>query len=127
MTPIYIPEYSSIEQSVSPFVKLKLSSRPYGQYANVINNPTLKKLFIENTMSLGLDGMVDERTMIPRGSTDMGNVSYEVPSIHPMFAIETKRGNHTKEFTVATGQSFIFWLQSFICDVFHIRSRQTLK
>ncbi len=33
------------------------------------------------------------------GSTDMGNVSYVVPSIHPMFAIGSGEVNHTREFT----------------------------
>jgi metal-dependent amidase/aminoacylase/carboxypeptidase family protein len=37
------------------------------------------------------------------GSTDMGNVSYTVPSIHPFYALETKGANHTQEFTVASG------------------------
>jgi amidohydrolase len=35
------------------------------------------------------------------GSTDMGNVSYVVPAIHPMFAIPTEAGNHTAGFTAA--------------------------
>ena len=35
-------------------------------------------------------------------STDMGNVSYEVPSIHPMVSIETYGAvNHQKEFAAA--------------------------
>ena len=34
-------------------------------------------------------------------STDMGNVSHVVPSIHPMFAIPTEAGNHTPGFTAA--------------------------
>lgn len=33
------------------------------------------------------------------GSTDMGNVSHVVPSIHPMFGIETLFGNHHPSFT----------------------------
>ena len=37
-------------------------------------------------------------------STDMGNVSYEVPSIHPMFYIGTDTLNHTREFTASTGK-----------------------
>lgn len=37
------------------------------------------------------------------GSTDMGNVSYVVPSIHPMFGIHTTASNHTVEFTEAAG------------------------
>ena len=40
---------------------------------------------------------------LPSGSTDMGNVSHVVPSIHTFFSINTKAGNHTHEFTSATG------------------------
>ena len=36
------------------------------------------------------------------GSTDMGNVSYVKPSIHPMFKIGNAM-NHTVEFTAAAG------------------------
>lgn len=32
---------------------------------------------------------------IPGGSTDMGNVTYVVPGIHPTFGIEAANGNHT--------------------------------
>ena len=39
------------------------------------------------------------------GSTDMGNVSYVVPSIHPMFNINTKAPNHSREFTADAGKS----------------------
>ena len=36
-------------------------------------------------------------------STDMGNVSYKVPSIHPVFSIGNGRvGNHTPEFTTVS-------------------------
>ena len=37
------------------------------------------------------------------GSTDMGNVSYEVPSIHPLYYIGTDAVNHTNEFAAAAG------------------------
>lgn len=33
----------------------------------------------------------------------MGNVSHVVPSIHPIFPIPCKDGNHTKEYTDAAG------------------------
>ena len=36
-------------------------------------------------------------------STDMGNVSYVVPSIHPMFYIGALEVNHTRAFTAAAG------------------------
>lgn len=37
-------------------------------------------------------------------STDMGNVSYVVPAIHPMFYIGSNEFNHTRGFTTATGK-----------------------
>ncbi len=40
---------------------------------------------------------------LPSGSTDMGNVSHAVSSLHPFYSIKTKAGNHTHEFTSATG------------------------
>ena len=36
----------------------------------------------------------------------MGDVSYIVPSIHPMYSIGTKAYNHTREFTVAANSDF---------------------
>ncbi|KAI8140350.1 hypothetical protein BJV82DRAFT_623586 [Fennellomyces sp. T-0311] len=35
------------------------------------------------------------------GSTDFGNISYEVPSLHPMFGIHTTAANHTIDFVAA--------------------------
>ena len=40
----------------------------------------------------------------PKGSTDMGNVSYVVPGIHPAFYIGTDAHNHTRPFSDASGQ-----------------------
>ena len=34
-------------------------------------------------------------------STDMGNISYVVPSLHPVYSIGTDAYNHTAEFTLA--------------------------
>ncbi|KAI8060484.1 hypothetical protein BC940DRAFT_311898 [Gongronella butleri] len=42
-----------------------------------------------------------EQEKMASGSTDMGNVSYACPSIHPMYAIHTTATNHTREFTAA--------------------------
>lgn len=36
-------------------------------------------------------------------SSDMGNVSHEVPSIHPTYSIGTKAANHSVAFTEASG------------------------
>ncbi|CAO3597019.1 unnamed protein product [Absidia cylindrospora] len=44
-----------------------------------------------------------EEEQIVGGSTDMGNFSYAVPSIHPAFGIYTTATNHTREFAQAAG------------------------
>lgn len=45
----------------------------------------------------------DEESHVNIASTDMGNVSHVIPSIHPIYAIPSEGGNHTKEFTDAAG------------------------
>ena len=55
------------------------------QYSTMTNNPVMSRLFAQNLQALG-------RTMEPYedktfGSTDMGNVSFITPSIHPIIAV----------------------------------------
>jgi len=69
-------------------------------YSDLVRNETLEDLFSENaavfgrTMGTpGVDGSVV-------GSTDMGNISHLVPSIHPMLAVSPRGvGIHTEGFT----------------------------
>ena len=66
----------------------------------ISNNPTLAEKFGENWGALGasFDDIYDIRA-----STDMGNVSYAVPSIHPIYQIGSgSERNHTREFTAVT-------------------------
>ncbi|CDS12180.1 hypothetical protein LRAMOSA04375 [Lichtheimia ramosa] len=51
------------------------------------------------------------------GSTDMGNFSYVVPTIHPGFGIGTTAANHTVEFTKAarTEQAHAYTLRASRC------------
>jgi hypothetical protein len=46
----------------------------------------------------------NEQEALPTGSTDQGNVTYEIPGIHAMFKIETAPGvgNHTSGFAAVT-------------------------
>jgi metal-dependent amidase/aminoacylase/carboxypeptidase family protein len=71
------------------------------------NNKTMSDLYYKNGAQLGIDfdkhGVAHFDGNAPTGSTDMGNVSYETPSIHPMFYIGTDAVNHTKGFTAASG------------------------
>ena len=66
-------------------------------YAPMNNNAPLAKAYRENAEALG-------RKFLPiplesTGSSDMGNVSQVVPSIHPTFAIGNFALNHTASFT----------------------------
>lgn len=71
------------------------------RYAPLRNNITLARLFKQNMQSLGRRTPLSdpERSF---GSTDMGNVSQIVPSIHPGIAIVTPRvSHHSPEFAQA--------------------------
>lgn len=68
-------------------------------YADLVRNPPLEGLYVANSEVLGRpvgDPGVDGEVV---GSTDMGNVSHVVPSIHPMVAIAPRGvGIHTAPF-----------------------------
>ena len=73
------------------------------RYSDLASNAALAEVFgrrwaeDEGVRALDLEGP-------PRGgfgSTDMGDVSHVVPSLHPIYAIEAEAGNHTPQFTVA--------------------------
>ncbi|KAK3090536.1 hypothetical protein FSP39_012538 [Pinctada imbricata] len=73
-------------------------------YRTLLSNKTLLQLFETNGSSLGT--VFESREEITKklgGSTDMGNVSHVVPSIHPEFYIGTDFNSHTQEFTPAAG------------------------
>ena len=56
------------------------------RYASMRNNMTLAQLFTQNMQSLGREVKLSDPNKT-FGSTDMGNVSQLVPSIHPFVAI----------------------------------------
>ena len=73
-------------------------------YLDLRNNPVLCELYQKHAESFGVKFLPKaDQARLPSGSTDMGNVSYAVPSLHPFYSIATKAGNHTHEFTSATG------------------------
>lgn len=73
-------------------------------YIDLISDPLLVELYAANSDSLGRPmGRGADRDPSAAGSTDMGNVSQEVPTIHPMLDIESLPAvNHQKEFAAAT-------------------------
>jgi len=74
-------------------------------YAEVRDNETLAAAYAVNMKAVGRD-VVDPRVTGRRvmGSTDMGNVSYLVPSIHPMIQVAPAGVQiHTRDFTEYAG------------------------
>lgn len=70
-------------------------------YADMIDNPVLVGLYASNSADLGRP-LADPRAGDVRvvGSTDMGNLSYLVPSIHPMVKVAPSGVSiHTHDFT----------------------------
>ena len=76
----------------------QVEEKVLGSYADLVSNPTLAKLYAK---SLEVAGITDyEYELVAGWSTDMGNVSYTVPSLHPSYLIgDRKTVNHTREFT----------------------------
>jgi amidohydrolase len=71
-------------------------------YTDLVNNDALCEAYAENMATLELQLPTKTQSLGGAGaSTDMGNVSYVVPSIHPMFGIPTEAANHTPGFTAA--------------------------
>ena len=81
-------------------VEIEYEGEPY---IDLINNPVMTALFSANSVALGRE--MPTRAEVPpegAGSTDMGNVSHVVPSIHPSISVETDSVNHQPGFAAAT-------------------------
>eukprot|EP00794_Sanderia_malayensis_P020170 gene20170-22145_t len=77
-------------------------------YSNIKKNDVLNALYKKHALSLGFTFPDYKNLPGPEknfaGSTDMGNVSYVKPSIHPIYKIGNAF-NHTKAFTNVAAQS----------------------
>jgi amidohydrolase len=74
------------------------------EYTEMVNDPVMVELFAANSEALGrpLGRNADEEASAA-GSSDMGNVSRVVPSIHPMIGMDTRGAvNHQPEFAAHT-------------------------
>jgi amidohydrolase len=72
-------------------------------YLNMVNNEVMTGLFQANSTQMGRPLPLEADLPPAGGSSDMGNVSQVVPSIHPMLGIETGGAvNHQSEFAAAT-------------------------
>jgi len=73
-------------------------------YADLVDNHVLSGFYRANAALLGRTVVEPDRTNAVVGSTDMGNISHVVPSIHPMIAVAPKGvGIHTTEFEIHAG------------------------
>ncbi|CAL1285008.1 unnamed protein product [Larinioides sclopetarius] len=73
-------------------------------YLNLVSNKIMGVTYDYYAQKLGIIPTdFPPGAVIPTGSTDMGNVSHVIPSIHPFYDIGTEAVNHTKEFTQACG------------------------
>jgi amidohydrolase len=72
-------------------------------YVDLISDPLMASLFAANSKALGRDMPTMAELGVPTAaSSDMGNVSYVVPSIHPSISIDTEAVNHQPEFADST-------------------------
>ena len=79
--------------------------KPVGNtYTDMLIDPVMADLFAENSAALGRPmHRGSEYDISATGSTDMSNVSYEVPTIHPMLDIKAAPAvNHQIEFATHT-------------------------
>ena len=72
-------------------------------YDNMLNNRVLTGLYAANSEALGRPMPTEGEIGRAGGSSDMGNVSQVVPSIHPMLGMDCGTAvNHQPEFAAAT-------------------------
>ncbi|KAI9310699.1 hypothetical protein BX666DRAFT_1869210 [Dichotomocladium elegans] len=82
--------------------EVKWTWREIGVTKDVVQNAKMADVYKEYMERVAGIKFADlELQKAGGGSTDMGNVSYEVPTLHPMFGIHTTAANHTVEFTKA--------------------------
>ena len=74
-------------------------------FYDMIDNHPLLDLYVQNAMEVGRHPLPEAEGAMVVGSTDMGNVSYSVPAIHPMIKVAPEGTPiHTPEFEVYAGR-----------------------
>ncbi|CAM0137698.1 hypothetical protein VKS41_000905 [Umbelopsis sp. WA50703] len=88
--------------AVATGCKVKWAWKDVGVTKDVLPNSIMGDSYIKYMEKLGLDFMPRaKQEELTGGSTDAGNISYQVPLVHPGFGIHTTASNHTHEFTAA--------------------------
>ncbi len=74
-------------------------------FKELLNSPALMNLF-QNNMALLGESVTMLGSKDADGSTDVGNVSHVVPTIHPDISIGRNLVGHTPEFALAAGSAY---------------------
>lgn len=67
-----------------------------GGYKNMISNRAVAARYARHSEALGVEAP-EAPPNVPTGSTDMGDVSHELPAIHPVFRIADRRQGNCHE------------------------------
>ncbi|MGD2101180.1 MAG: M20 family metallopeptidase [Acidimicrobiia bacterium] len=99
-----VPRVHACFEAAARATGCRVEVTPIGHpYLNMVNSEVMTELFQANSTALGRPLPLEADVGAAGGSSDMGNVSQVVPSIHPMLAIETGGAvNHQSEFAAAT-------------------------
>jgi len=83
--------------------RVEISPRGH-TYTDMVVDPLLADVYAANSDALGRPmGRSAELDLLKTGSTDMANVSHELPSLHPMLDIHcAPHVNHQRDFAAAT-------------------------
>jgi amidohydrolase len=73
-------------QAAADATGAKMEHQLIGGYRNMVNNRAMAQLYSRHSATLGTPAPEAPPGM-PTGSTDMGDVSHAIPSIHPLFQI----------------------------------------
>ena len=89
--------------AMSTKCEVNIESPDY-RYTEIDNNKIMYELYKENSLSVDRKMILQSESARPGlGSTDMGNVSLAMPSIHPMLSIDSGDAvNHQPEYAAAT-------------------------
>ncbi|KAH8550366.1 hypothetical protein BGW37DRAFT_499051 [Umbelopsis sp. PMI_123] len=88
--------------AVATGCKVKFTWKDVGVTKDVLVNSVLADRYAKYMESYGISYPPRaEQEQMSGGSTDAGNISYQVPLVHPSFGIHTTAVNHTHEFTAA--------------------------
>ena len=72
------------------------------RYSSLLSNRELVRKYVSNCELIGFALRDPGSATVGHGSTDMGNVSYLIPALHPKFSIGTDAAIHTRAFADVT-------------------------